>query len=100
MFIEAIVEIPHNRLEFAANFADGFLDDFDVSLFVFEAVSLDELARLIEKLLLLFYEIHTVASLVEASVAGITIKNVIFMSLKVQKQILQSLRTETLFFLS
>lgn len=57
--------------------ADGLLDDFGVSLFIVGAVPLDELAHLTEELLLLLDELNTVASLVEASIAGITIKNLI-----------------------
>lgn len=57
--------------------ADGFLDDFGVSLFVVGAVAFDELAHLAKELFLLLDKLNTVAGLMKAGVAGVTVKHLI-----------------------
>lgn len=75
--IEVAVELPHWEVELAADLADGFLDDFGISLFVVGAMPLDELAHLAKELFLLLNELNTVAGLMEASVAGIAVQHLI-----------------------
>ena len=75
--IEVAVELPHGEVEFAADLADGFLDDLGIPILVVGAVPLDELAHLAEELFLLLDELNPVAGLMEAGVAGITVKHLV-----------------------
>jgi hypothetical protein len=75
--VEVSVELPHWKVEFAADLANGLLYGLGNAVLVVAAVLFDELADLTVELLLLLDEFNSIAGLVEASIAGIAVDNLI-----------------------